>query len=56
MGTRTYLINGLINGTLTDKEKEIALANPVIVNAFKDIENNKTYSFTKKTKKSKGGK
>ena len=34
MKTRLQLIRGYIDGTLTDKEKSIALANPIVKKAI----------------------
>ena len=31
MKTRIQMMNGLLNGTLTDEEKEVALANEIVV-------------------------
>ena len=56
MGTRTYLINGLKNGTLTEKEKEIALKNPVVVAAIEYDENLKNQMPLNNNKKTKGRK
>jgi len=53
MGTRTYFINGLINGTLTKEEEEIALKNPVVVGAVeydKKLKNQTPLNTDKKTK------
>ena len=36
MKTRLQLLDGLVNGTLTGKERMIALENPVVFKAYED--------------------
>ncbi len=59
MGTRLYLINGILNNTLSEEDKQIALNNPVIMNAVNDIKSNQNKESEKSIKKTvnkKGGK
>jgi hypothetical protein len=39
MKTRLQLVQGLLNGTLTFDEKEVALANTVVMSEVKRIQN-----------------
>lgn len=56
MGTRLYLINGLINGTLSEAEKKSALSNPVILHAIKAMAKVKSEKTKNKKSFKKGDK
>lgn len=56
MGTRLYLIRGMLKGTLSDENKKLAMSNPAVMKAVEYEKNLKNIETVEKKKTKRGGK